>query len=59
MREFGRTIALWGFIALQQFRADFAPDSFGSVLTAAAAMVCISQLSCQIVLRFQLPAKRV
>src|ERR1017187_3829602 len=36
MREFGRTIALWGFIALQQFRADFAPDSFG---TAAAATI--------------------
>jgi hypothetical protein len=59
MRGFGRTIALWGFIAVQQIRADLALDSFASVLTAAAAAECISQLSCQIVLRFQLPAKRV
>lgn len=43
---------------MQQMRADFSPDSFGSLLTAVAAMVCISQLSCQIALRFQLPAKR-
>jgi hypothetical protein len=55
--EFGRTIALWEFNAVEQFMADFGTDSFESVLTAVAVM-CTSQLSCQIVLRFQLPAKR-
>ena len=33
-------------------------DCFGSVLTAAV-MVFDSQLSCQMVIRFYLPAKRV
>jgi len=59
MRGFSRPIALWGFIAVQEFRADFGPDSFGGVLTVMAAVVCISQLACQIVLRFLRPAKRV
>jgi hypothetical protein len=54
----GRTIALKGFNAVQQFRADLDSDSFGSFLTAAA-VVFTSQLSCQMVLRFHLPAKRV
>jgi hypothetical protein len=54
VRGFGRTIALWGFNALL-FRTDL--DSFGSVLIAAAA-VFTSQLSCQMVIRFDLPAKR-
>jgi hypothetical protein len=43
---------------VQQFIADLDADSFESILTAVAVM-CTSQLSCQIVLRFQLPAKRV
>ena len=43
---------------MQHFRADLDPNSFESVLTSMAAM-CTSQLSCQIVLLFQLPAKRV
>jgi hypothetical protein len=45
---------LWGFNALL-FRTDL--DSFESVLIAAAA-VFTSQLSCQMVIRFDLPAKR-
>ena len=55
VRGFGRTIALWGFNALL-FRTDL--DVLGSVLIAAAA-VFTSQLSCQMVIRFDLPAKRV
>jgi hypothetical protein len=58
MWGFGRAIALWGFNAVQQFGADIDNDKFWSVLIAVA-MMYTSQLSCQIVLRFQLPAKRV
>ena len=59
MWGFGRAIALWGFNAVQQFGADIDCDQFWSVLTAAVAVMCTSQLSCQMLLRFQLPAKRV
>ena len=59
MWGFGRAIALWGFNAAQPFGADMDSDQFWSVLTAAVAVMFTSQLSCQIVLRFQLPAKRV
>ena len=55
---FGRAIALWGFNAVQQFGADIDCDQFWSVLIAVAVM-CTWQLPCQIVLRFQLPGKRV
>jgi hypothetical protein len=41
---FGRTIALWGFIAVQQINGDFDTDSFGIILAAVAKM-CTSQLS--------------
>jgi hypothetical protein len=38
----GRTIALWGFNAVQQFDAA---DSVASILAATMAVMCISQLS--------------
>jgi homoserine acetyltransferase len=41
VREFGRTIALWRFIALQQFLADIDDDFSWSVATAAVAMMRI------------------
>jgi hypothetical protein len=59
MNGFGRTIALWGFIAVQQFLADIDDDFSWRVATAAVTMMRTSQLSCKIVLRFELPAKRV
>jgi hypothetical protein len=34
-----RTIALFGTIAVHQFRADLSPDSLGRVLNTAAAAV--------------------
>jgi hypothetical protein len=45
VRGFGRTIALWRFIAVQQFRADIEDGLFWSVATAAMAMMRTSQLS--------------
>jgi hypothetical protein len=52
-------IALWNFIAVQQLTNDIETDSLRGVLIAAVAVMCTSQLSCQIAQRFQLPAKRV
>jgi hypothetical protein len=40
---------------VQQFRADIDDDFSWNVTTAAMAMMCTSQLSCQIVLRFDYP----
>ncbi len=46
------------FMGIQCVSISHDLDSFGSVLIAAAA-VFTSQLSCQMVIRFDLPAKRV
>jgi hypothetical protein len=44
---------------VQQSNAVLDTDLVASIQTAAMMLTCISQLSCQIVLRSQLPAKRV
>jgi hypothetical protein len=46
-------------IQCKQFDAEIDSDQFWSVLTSAVAVMCTSQVSCQILLRFQLPAKHV
>jgi hypothetical protein len=44
---------------VQQSNAVLDTDLVASIQMAAMMLTCISQLSCQIVLRSQLPAKRV
>jgi hypothetical protein len=57
---FGRAIALWGFNAVQQFRADSDIDLCRKVLIAALAlMTCSMQIALPNRNTFQLPAKRV
>jgi hypothetical protein len=46
-------------IQCKQFDAEIDSGQFWSVLTSAVAVMCPLQWSCQILLRFQLPAKRV
>jgi hypothetical protein len=57
---FGRAIALWGFNAAQQFRADSDIDLCRNVLTAALVLMTWSmQIALPNRTTFQLPAKRV
>jgi hypothetical protein len=57
--EFGRAIALWGFNAVQQFRADSDIDLCRKVLIAALVlMACSMQIALPNRPTFQLPAKR-
>jgi hypothetical protein len=56
---FGRAIALWGFNAAQQFRADSDNDLCRKVLIAALALVArITQIALPNRTTFQLPTKR-
>jgi hypothetical protein len=56
---FGRAIALWGFNAVQQFRAESDIDLCRKVLIAALAlMTCSMQIAPPNRTPFQLPAKR-
>jgi hypothetical protein len=43
VRKFGSTIALWGFIAVQQSNAAFDTDLLASIQAAAMTVMCISQ----------------
>jgi hypothetical protein len=57
---FGRAIALWGFKAVQQFRAYSDIELYRNVLIAALAlMACSMQIALPNRTTFQLPAKRV
>jgi hypothetical protein len=57
---FGRAIALWGFNAVRQFRADSDIDLYRTVLIAELAlMACSMQIALPNRTTFQLPAKRV
>jgi hypothetical protein len=57
---FGRAIALWGFNAVQQFRADSDIELCRKVLIAALAlMACSMQIALPNRTTFQPPAKRV
>jgi hypothetical protein len=57
---FGRAIALWGFNAGQQFRADPDSELCRKVLIAALAlMACSMQIALPNRTTFQLPVKRV
>jgi hypothetical protein len=57
---FGRAIALWGFNAVQQFRAGSDIELCRKVLIAALAlMACSMQIALPNRTTFQLPAKRV
>jgi hypothetical protein len=56
---FGRAIALRGFNAVQQFRADSVIDLCRKVLIAALALIaCTMQIALPNRTTFQLPAKR-
>jgi hypothetical protein len=56
---FCRAIALWGFNAVQQFRADSDIELCRKVLIAALAlMACSMQIALPNRTTFQLPAKR-
>ena len=60
MWGFGRAIALWGFNAVQQFRADSRNDLCRTVLIGELAlMACSMQIALPNRTTFQLPAKRV
>ena len=60
MWGFGRAIALWGFNAVQQFRAGTASELCRKVLIAVLALtVCSMQIALPNRTTFQLPAKRV
>ena len=59
MWGFGRAIALWGFNAVQQFRADSVIDLCRKVLIVALALIaCSMQIALPNRTTFQLPAKR-
>lgn len=58
MRGFGRTIALREFNAVQTSNGVLDTGLFASIRAVTITLMCISQLSCQIVLPFRLPAKR-
>jgi hypothetical protein len=56
---FGRAIALWGFNAVQQFRADSDIELCKVLIAALAPMACSMQIALPNRTTFQLPAKRV
>jgi hypothetical protein len=57
---FGRAIALWGFNAAQQFRADSDIELCRKVLIAVLALMAYSMpIALPNRTTFQLPAKRV
>jgi hypothetical protein len=57
---FGRAIALWGFNAVQPFRADSDIELCRKgLITALALMACSMQIALPNRTTFQLPAKRV